>query len=285
MLVPWNAAALATACLAALSLVMRRLRWHPARVAAPFAWEAGVILGLYAVWQKAGDLAADHVAGAAGNALWVWRVERLMHFPSELTVQRWVLPFPLVVEALNGVYAIVHVPALIVFLIWLFVRHHDAYYRWRNVGALLTFAMLAIQVVPVAPPRLLPQLGFVDTAARYHESVYGGAGLRSAQVVAAMPSVHVGWAVFIAVAVVAVSRSRRRWLILVHPALTLFAVVATANHWWLDGIVAAALVPLAVAVEAFARASWQRARTPVGVPPPAPAHLPVAAGAGEVDPP
>ena len=77
-----------------------------------------------------------------------------------------------------------------------------------------------------------------------------------------MPSVHVGWAVFIAVAVITVSPSRWRWLVLAHPLLTTLAVVATANHWWLDGIVAAALLPVAMGVEAAAAAAWARVAPP-----------------------
>jgi hypothetical protein len=64
-----------------------------------------------------------------------------------------------------------------------------------------------------------------------------------------MPSVHVGWALIVALAVITVSRSRWRWLALVYPALTLLVVVVTANHFWLDGVAAAALVGLAVLVE------------------------------------
>jgi hypothetical protein len=70
-----------------------------------------------------------------------------------------------------------------------------------------------------------------------------------------------------------VSTSRWRWLILAHPAMTVFAVVATANHWWLDGIVAAALLPLAIVIEAGARRLlqplWAKARawSPIGLDP------------------
>jgi uncharacterized membrane protein YbhN (UPF0104 family) len=118
------------------------------------------------------------------------------------------------------------------------------------VGALLTVGSVLIQMIPVAPPRLMPQLGFLDTAMQYGESVYAPGGLGSATQLAAMPSIHVAWAVFIAVAVIQVSRSPWRWLILLHPALTTFVVVATANHWWLDGVVGAALLPVAMLIEA-----------------------------------
>jgi hypothetical protein len=196
----------------------------------------------------------------------VWRVERDTHLLSERTVQQLVLPHPAVVEALNVFYAVVHVPALIIFLIWLYFRHGRAYPHWRNVGAILTGACLLIQMIPVAPPRLLPELGFVDTAVRYGQSVYGPNGIRIAPQLAAMPSVHVAWAVYIAVVVIAVSPSRWRWWVLLHPALTVFAVVATANHWWLDGIVGAALLPLSMAAEAAVVLAVARLRRPAAVP-------------------
>ena len=256
MWLSWSAAAGAAIGLAMLSVVMRRAQPDRWRILAPLAWETAVVLTLYAFWMKGADWAVTRAAGATGHGLWVWRVERDVHLPSEVWVQHLVLPHPLWVQAVNGFYAIVHVPALIIFLIWLYFRHPGEYSRWRNIGAVLTGACLLIQMIPVAPPRLLPQLGFVDTAVRYGQSVYGTGGIKIAPQLAAMPSVHVGWAVFVAVAVIAVSPSRWRWWVLVHPALTVFAVVATANHWWLDGIVAAALLPLAMLVEAGAAAAY-----------------------------
>jgi hypothetical protein len=125
----------------------------------------------------------------------------------------------------------------------LFVRHRADYPKWRTTGAIFTGVSLAIQFIPVAPPRLLPQLGFIDAAALYHQSVYGSGGIDIAPQVAAMPSVHVGWAVFIALVVIRVSPSRWRWLVLIHPIVTVLVVVATANHWWLDGVVAVLLLP------------------------------------------
>jgi len=256
MLLSWSAAAIAASCLAALSILLRRTQPQRLRIVGPLAWETAVVLSLYAFWMKGADWAVTRASGATAHGLWIWRVEHDVHLPSEVWVQHLVLPHPLWVQAVNGFYAVVHVPALIIFLVWLYFRHPDRYPRWRNVGAVLTGACLLIQMIPVAPPRLLPQLGFVDTAVRYGQSVYGTGGIKIAPQLAAMPSVHVGWAIFIAVAVISVSPSRWRWWVLAHPVLTMLAVVATANHWWLDGIVAGALLPVAVAVEAMAAAAW-----------------------------
>jgi hypothetical protein len=247
MLLPWNVAAVMAVCLVAFSLVLKRAPGRAAAAEGPVR-ETGVVLALYALWQWGGGIAITHVAGATSHARWVWNFERAVDLPSEVSLQRLVLPHAWLVQFLNIFYDGVHVPALIIFLIWLYFRHRDEYPRWRNIGALATGAMLAVQLIPVAPPRLMPQYGFVDTALRYGESVYGAGGISNAPQLAAMPSVHVGWAIFIAAAVIGVSKSPWRWLILLHPAATVLVVVATANHWWLDGIVAASLVGLAYVV-------------------------------------
>jgi hypothetical protein len=245
MWLAWDTAAVISLCLVAVSLLAGSARRGWAIWVSVLAKECAVVLGLYAVWQRIGTLAVTKVTGAVGHAMSIWYVERFLHFPSEVRVQRAVLPFPLVVRALNAYYAIAHVPALIIFLIWLFIRHRDRYSWWRNTGALLTGVSLVIQMIPVAPPRLVPGLGFVDTAVQYRQSVYGPAGISVAPQLAAMPSVHVAWAVFIAAAVIACSTSPWRWLVLAHAALTVTAVVATANHWWLDAVAGATLLPLA----------------------------------------
>jgi MFS superfamily sulfate permease-like transporter len=68
-----------------------------------------------------------------------------------------------------------------------------------------------------------------------------------------MPSVHVGWALIVAFAVITVSRSRWRWLAAGYPLLTLLVVVVTANHFWLDGIAAGLLVAAVLAAQRLMR--------------------------------
>ena len=72
---------------------------------------------------------------------------------------------------------------------------------------------------------------------------------------AAMPSIHVGWAAVVSLGVVAASTSKWRWLALFHVLATIFVVSATGNHWWLDGLVAIALLGIALLIdERFIRA-------------------------------
>ena len=141
--------------------------------------------------------------------------------------------------------------------------------------ALTIAGCLAIQTIPVAPPRFLPELGFVDAGLLYHLSVYGAGGSGISNELAAMPSLHVGWAVLVGIAAVAVGTSRWRWLVLAHPVLTVIAVVATANHWWLDGVVAVMVMGAAYLVVRLIEAAWSRVRTAwLGAATPAPADEP-----------
>ena len=236
----------------------RAMRW--AAHIGPFAREAGVVTALYALWQLAGNLAVGGLSKALTHAWWIWHTERSLGLPSELSVQRLLLPHPLLSQLANLYYATMHFGVLIAMLIWLFVRHRDAYPAVRNAMAASTAICLLVSFIPVAPPRMLTSLGFVDLAARYGESVYGAAhaaGAAGANVgadqLSAMPSVHVCWSVLVAWAVITASTSRWRWLILAHPIVTVFVVVGTGNHYWADGIVSIAIVGLVLAVQALLR--------------------------------
>jgi len=225
------------------------------RRAAAFGLEAALVLSLYTLWILAGRLSVVRVDEGLANGRWVHHFQDRIGLPSETNLQNWIIARPWVARFTNGYYAIVHAPAMMITLLWLFLSHRDRYSRWRTALALTTFACLAIQFMPVAPPRMYPQFGFVDVARLFDQSVYGPIGQGISDQISAMPSVHVAWSVWVAAVVIDASSSKWRWLILGHPLATIFAVSATANHWWLDGIVAAGLLAIAVVIErSFARA-------------------------------
>jgi len=189
------------------------------------------------------------IHGSVGHALSVWHIERALFLPSEAHLEHLVLAHRWLMEGFNAYYAAVHFPALIIFLIWLFARYRHRYRSARTVLILVTTAAAVLQMIPVAPPRMLTRLGFVDAALALHQSVYGAGGNLDPGQLTAMPSVHVAWAVLIAVVVIQVARTRWRWLILIHPLLTMLVVVATGNHWWLDGIVGCGLLAFCFVIE------------------------------------
>jgi len=270
--IPWTQT-LPVAAISATAAFGARRVGHPI---AGVLRELAIILGLYSLWGFAGEHADLHMTGAFDRGRLVWRVSHWLPLPSELTVQHWALHSTLFVRFLNVYYAIAHVPSLIAFLIWLFAWHRPQYPRIRNVIAVLTGSCLLMHLVPVAPPRLMPGYGFIDTAAKYGPNVYPPLGHSGPDQFSALPSVHVAWATVIAVAVVLVGRSKWRWLAMGHLAMTFLAVVATGMHWWLDGFVAWGVLAFAFAIEAAARGVVDRVRAGwrIDVEPPEPAVEP-----------
>jgi hypothetical protein len=254
----WQQAAVLTGGLAVVAGAVTFAPWLRVRSLAPFAREATIISGLYAVWQLAGTLSVLGAQGAYDRADWLERAERTLHLPSEASVQDALTGNAIVAQGANLYYATMHFGGLFLFLIWLFVRHRDRYRSVRRVLALTTLVCLLIQLIPLAPPRLLP--GYVDTAEKFHQSVYGlGFG---ADQLSAMPSVHVAWAVLIGWATLTIGHGPWRWLGPAHAVPTTVVVVATANHFWADGIVAVAVLVVCALAERAAVAAVARIRPP-----------------------
>jgi hypothetical protein len=205
-----------------------------------------LLLGLLlAVYQASRLLGGRDVAAAFDHAGGILRLQQRIGLPSEQQLQALVLSADPVVQAANAYYAAAHVPVTFLSLLWLLLQRPAVYRRARNALIGATAAALAVYLlVPVAPPRMLP--GFVDTAAVHGQSVYGDpGGSVLANQYAALPSLHVGWAVLVALACVAASRSRWRWLWLAHPTTTVLVVVVTANHFWFDAVAGALVVLIA----------------------------------------
>jgi len=263
----WQTAAVASACLVGPAVALRAAMRSPVTRSLPaprlsalasFAQETGTVLALFALWQLAGSHQVLGPAGALARARWLWHVERVLHMPSETLVQRAFLPHPLLIQAFNLYYAGLHFVVLVGCLVWLFFRYRASYLRVRTAVVLFTGLSLLVQLIPVAPPRMLPADHMADTAVMYGQSVYGSVAGFQADQLSAMPSVHIGWALLVAVVTVQVSRSRWRWLALGYPLLTTLAVVVTANHFWLDGVAAAILLALALLIQRAVQAVRRR---------------------------
>jgi hypothetical protein len=249
----WREATAAAAGLAVVTAGLRAARKPRLTSVALFTRETALVVGLFALWQYAGSFSVMGPDGAVGRGQWLWHVERGLHLPSETAIQRFFLPHPLLVQFFNLYYDGLHFPVLIACLIWLFVWHRGSYARWRTTLVAFTGISLFVQLIPVAPPRMLPGIGLVDTGVLYHQSVYSDVAGFNADQLSAMPSVHIGWALLVAIAIIATTRTPWRWLALLYPVMTTLAVVVTANHYWVDGVAAAAILGLVLAAQSLAR--------------------------------
>jgi hypothetical protein len=226
-----DSATVVAVAMLAVCVIAYRLAGRRARFVAAASFEIAVVCALFALWQVANSLTRGHTTGGLSRGRWIWHAERVIHLPNERSVQDLIINHPWLVRSANYYYDTAHLTLMVVFLVWLWLRHRDRYPLVRNTIAAFTAMSLLIQMVSVAPPRLIGGTGLVDTAAVYGQSVYAAIGSGIADEYAAMPSIHVGWAMLISVAIVTS-----------YGPLTFFVVVATANHYWLDGIAACALL-------------------------------------------
>ena len=247
--VTWiTAGAIAAVLVGVGALVSLRLRRRQVGAAIR---EAGIVLGLFGLWMFVGHLVGHHPAGGYRRGAWIWHAEQRLHIADEAALQRPVLAHHSLTVAANYYYAYAHWLSVDVALAWLWLRHRSRYVVTRSALVLFTASCLLLHLISTAPPRLLAQTHLVDTAAALGQSVYGDTPGISDHL-SAMPSIHVGWAVLFAVAAWTTRSTVARVVTTTHALLTAYVVVVTGNHFWLDGVVATAMVavawPLATAV-------------------------------------
>jgi hypothetical protein len=215
--------------------------------------------GAYYVYRIVRGIVDGQTALAFDHARFVVDVERGMGLFFEPAVQTWASGQEWLVTATNFMYVNSHFVITTTFLIWLYLARNYAYYFVRNMFMLaMGLALVGYLAYPTAPPRYLPEWGFTDTVAAF----VGKGAENSANVLynpyAAVPSMHVAFALMVAVPAIMLVRSRLLKLLWgAYPGLVTFVVVVTANHFWID----AALGVLVAAVSACAaRAALARAR-------------------------
>jgi hypothetical protein len=237
--------------------------------------EIALMATMFMLYRQVRHLTSGDIDQAMVNADRVVGLERSLGAFSEGSLQRLVLNSRLAIEFLDHYYVFVHFTASFGFMAWVFLRHPEAWGRIRSWFLSVTLAGLVIHVVfPLAPPRMLGDEGFVDTLHVYGPSIYSRDVTNSAaNQLAAMPSLHFAWAAIVAAGVISTRRSRWSWLIVLHPLVTLLAIVATANHYWADAAVGGLLVAAAVSTSnLMTRPTPAFARMPAAAQ--APAFLP-----------
>lgn len=217
-----------------------------------FGWVAEVAVGLviYFSYDTLRTAAAGTSRAAYQHARQIIDAERFLHIYWERDIQHAFLNVDWFIAFWNIYYGTIHFVMPVVVLVWLYLRAPARYVRWRNTLAIMfALAVLGFWLYPLAPPRVMPsRYGFVDTAAEYYNfgpqvkirlDKHGQPSREDEQqfgnLYAAMPSFHVGWSTWVAVALWPMVR--RRWaklLLVLYPLTILFCITVTANHWLLD---------------------------------------------------
>jgi hypothetical protein len=253
----------------------------------PVRWarEVGLIVGFYLLYSLVRNRfgsASVAAADAYANAVRVIDLERAFGIFNEADVQSWFLGAPGFLRAVNIYYGTLHFIVPIGVLAFLALRHPAAYRFWRTtILATTAVALVGFALMPLMPPRLLcecpygagtvaaadGQPVFVDTLAEF-----GGLWSFDSSTVqavsnqyAAMPSLHVGWALWCALAMLPFLR---RWwakaLAVAYPGATTLAVVITGNHFWLDAVGGVAVVAVGYGIAVVIRRAIANRRKDAG---------------------
>lgn len=211
--------------------------------------EAGILVAAYQAYGAVRRLVAPDSGDAFGHAFNIIRFEQDMGIFFEPSLQGLIIDHHWLVTLFNWVYVWGYLPVISVAGLYLYLRHHDFYTRYRNAFLLSGAVGLVIfATFPVAPPRMFPGFGFIDTV-RTNSAVYRsfeGSGLVNE--FAAVPSFHFGWILLVGLALIQTNHHialRAAGVLL--PLLMLAAIIVTANHYFIDAIIGGAIVLLALA--------------------------------------
>jgi hypothetical protein len=198
--------------------------------------QIGLFLLAYVVYTVARFFTIGDLPDAMGNAHWIVDVENSFHVGIEATVQR-ALDGSWVIWVLNRLYLLAQLGVIPAALIFLYNRSFAIYATLRNT--ILATWLLSVPIYgffPVAPPRLA-DIGLVDTiTSQTGVSMTSNFSTSFFNELAAVPSLHVGFAVIVGFALFAAVRNPLRWVFLLWGPIVTLAVVATGNHFVFDAI-------------------------------------------------
>jgi WS/DGAT/MGAT family acyltransferase len=188
-------------------------------------------------------------AAAEDNGRALLAAEHRLGVPVEVWLNSWIVPHQRLRVLANYEYAFTYLVTAMVVLVWLYWRRPEAY-RWARTSFVLMniLGLACFALYPVTPPRLLGDASFVDTVAS--DGTWGSWGspmVNHANQLAAMPSLHIAWAVWVSVVLAGItSRWWLQGLSAAHITVTALVILATANHYLLDAAGGVLLVGLTV---------------------------------------
>jgi len=220
---------------------------------APLWIELAIVVWLFWLYDVINDLAPLRHALALRNAVAVLHFERSLGLDPELSINRWLASHTTLGLIASYDYFFSHAIVTFAVLVLLWWRLPRRYIRLRTVLVIINLIAFAVfWRYPLAPPRSFPGLGYIDVIARSNALVswHSGVLVHDADQFAAMPSLHIAWAMWSAIGVWYLTRRVLiRALAVAYPVLTCFVVLGTGNHYLVDVAAGAATVALAFAAQ------------------------------------
>jgi membrane-associated phospholipid phosphatase len=209
-------------------------------------WQIGLFALADLCYETVRGIADGNDAIAFDHARSIVDFEQGLGLFFEPHLQSWAMNHRILVDFANFMYVNSHFVITTSVLVWLYLRHNRQFYFVRNMFMVaMVLALVGYLAMPTAPPRFLPELGFVDTISYYadvhHDSAFVTLFFNP---YAAVPSMHVAFALMLAAPTMRLVRRRAlKVLWAVYPLVVALVVIVTGNHWWFD-TVAGALVAL-----------------------------------------
>lgn len=210
-------------------------------------WDLVVMGAAFALYYWVRGLVEGRTTEAVSRGIGIAHIERAMGLFWEKELQALVMSSRLLVEAANAVYVYAHFPLIVVVGLWLFFWHRPVYSLYRNAFLISGgIGLVFFTFLPTAPPRLLPwPYGLVDTMAAFSPINYSMQPAGFVNQYAALPSLHFGWNLLLAMAIWSATGNRLlRALAVLMPVAMGTAIVATANHYILDVMLGAGVALL-----------------------------------------
>src|SRR4051794_2482324 len=228
------------------------------RGARDLMWQIVLFCGAYWLYRLVRGEVFTQSAAAFEHARDIVSLERSLHVFVEPSVQHWAIGTGFIEDVGSWMYLNTHFIVTTCALAFIYLFRNEHFYFVRNMFMVaMGLALLGYVIYPTAPPRMLPELGFVDSVAAFtHVTAESSPVNALFNPYAAVPSMHVGFALMLAVPMLRMTR--RAWakaLWAVYPAVVTLVIVVTANHWVFDAVTgaAAAAVSALAAQALFAR--------------------------------
>ena len=226
--------------------------------------ESTIVIVLYAAYSLTQGSLGHSEMVAIQNSYALVSLEKLIKIFWEPSIQSWFLKNILLVHTMDAIYTYLFYPVLISFAFWTYNHHRQEYRFARNIFLVSTvIGLICFALFPVAPPRLLPGLGFSDTLTKFEELNYSSSTpLVFVNQYAAMPSFHFGWTLLVGMSTFFMVRVT--WLKVLGialPVMMFISIIATGNHFVLDAVGGGIVILLSYGLVRLGTKLWSKITT------------------------